>query len=149
MFEINLENITKYIMERYPNSCIAVNYNSLYKPTSEDCVDFFYYEKLKWCGCGDPDMAKRVVRDYLRILNEDDLYYKKTNNANNAYSRKCKMFSERFGVQTVYDNELLLCLAYTLDAAEFTEHGSSIGGAWLTSEGKMFLWLLENEEDVF
>jgi hypothetical protein len=59
------------------------------------------------------------------------------------------MFSERFGVQTVYDNELLLCLAYTLDAAEFTEHGSGIGGAWITSEGKMFLWLLENEKDVF
>jgi hypothetical protein len=149
MFEINLENITKYIMESYPNSCMAVNYNGLYEPTLEECIDFFYYEKLKWCGCGDPDMAKRVVRDYLRILNEDDLYYKKTNNANNAYSRKCKMFSERFGVQTVYDNELLLCLAYTLDAAEFTEHGSGIGGAWITSEGKMFLWLLENEKDVF
>lgn len=149
MFEINLENITKHIMERYPNSCVAANYDGFCEPTLEDCADFFYYEKLKWCGCGDPDMAKRVVRDYLRILNEDDLYYKKTNNANNAYSRKCKMFSERFGVQTVYDNELLLCLAYTLDAAEFTEHGSGIGGAWITSEGKMFLWLLENEKDVF
>ena len=129
MFKINLENITKHIMECYPNSCVAANYNCFYEPTLEDCVDFFYYEKLKWCGCGNPDMAKRVVRDYLRILNEEDLCYKKTNNANNAYSRKCKMLSERFGTQTVYDNELLLCLAYTLDAAEFTEHGSGIGGA--------------------
>lgn len=148
MFEINLENITKYIIERYPYSFVAENYDRFYEPTLEDCVDFFYYEKLKWCGCGDQDMAKRVVRDYLRILNEEDLCYKKANNAHNAYSRKCEMFSKRFGVQTVYDNELLLCLAYTLDAAGFTGHGSSIGGAWITSEGKMFLWLLERDENL-
>ena len=54
----------------------------------------------------------------------------------------------RFGVESVYDNELLLCFAYAMDAAEFTEHGSSIGGAWITEEGEMFLWLLEQNKEL-
>lgn len=36
-------------------------------------------------------------------------------------------------------NRLLLCLAYALDAAEFTEHGSSINRAWITDKGEVFL----------
>lgn len=62
-------------------------------------------------------------------------------------SLECKL-KKRFGVTSVHDNELLLSLVYTLDAAGFTEHGSSIGCAWPTKEGKMFLWLLEKDQDL-
>ena len=64
------------------------------------------------------------------------------------WERRKERLCEKFGVDNVYDNNLLLCLAYTLDAAELTEHGSSIGGAWLTEEGRMFLWLLEQNEEL-
>lgn len=134
---MNINEIKDYIIEKYPNSCLAKNYNSSYydEQLMEECEDFFYYEKLNWCGCGDPETAKRVIRDYLKI-------------ADGNFDEKRNSLKERFGVEYVYDNELLLCLAYALDAAGFTEHGGSVGGAWTGIEGKMFLWLLEHDEEL-
>lgn len=136
---MNIENVNEikdYIIKTYPESCLAYNYNDSYSEELliEECEDFFYYEKLNWCGCGDPDMAKTVIRDYLEVVKA-------------KFDSKVD-FKEKFGVISVYDNRLLLCLAYALDAAGFTEHGSSISGAWLTNEGKMFLWLLEQNKDI-
>jgi len=117
--------------------CLAYNYNDDYSAEQllEECQDFFYHERLQWCGCGLPSLAKKAIRDYLRCVNCE--YYEKHNR-----------LKQRFGVEYVDDNELLLCLAYALDSAGFTEHGGSIGGAWLTPEGKMFLWLLEQNEEI-
>ena len=56
------------------------------------------------------------------------------------------MMKEAFGVKDVFNNELLLCLAYTMDAAGFTEHGSSIGWAWLTQDGEDFLYAIDEAE---
>lgn len=133
---MNLNIIKDHIIKTYPESCLAYNYNDSYyeELLIEECEDFFYYEKLHWCGCGDPDAAKEVIRDYLEVVNK-----KFDSDAD---------FYDKFGVKYVYDDKLLLCLAYTLDAAGFTDHGSSIGGAWLTDEGKMFLWLLEQNKDI-
>lgn len=147
-----VNKIKDYIIKKYPHSCLAENFDEYYyeEQLMKECEDFFYYEQLNWCGCGSPEIAKKVIRDFLRILNikssctldtnpkERDELYKTIENA----------FMDRFGVKSVYDNELLLCLAYTLDAAELTEHGSGIGGAWLTKEGEMFLWLLEHNEEL-
>lgn len=38
---------------------------------------------------------------------------------------------------------LLQFMAYILDDRGFTEHGSSIGGCWLTEKGEMFLTVLD------
>ena len=144
---MNANEIGNYIIKKYPNCCLAYNsknHNYYKEELIEECENFFYYEKLNWCGCGDPDTAKRVIRDFLRILYD----YKKEDNTNSAYHRKCKNLNERFGVDNVYDNELLLCLAYTLDSADLIEHGSSIGGAWSTDEGDMFLWLLNQNDEL-
>lgn len=135
---MNVNEIKDYIIKKYPDSCLAYNYKEEYyydEQLIEECEDFFYYEKLKWCGCGMPEIAKKVIRDYLEIVNNDS-------------DKKCDELKKRFGVEYVYDNELLLCLAYALDAAKFTEHGSSVGGAWLADEGKMFLWLLKHNEEL-
>lgn len=135
---MNVNEIKNYIIKKYPDSCLAYNYNEKYyydERLIKECEDFFYYEKLNWCGCGDPETAKRVIRDYLEIVD-------------NNSDEKRKELKNRFGAEYVYDNELLLCLAYTLDAVEFTEHGSSVGGAWLADEGKMFLWLLKHNEEL-
>lgn len=135
---MNVNEIKDYIIKKYPDSCLAHNYKEEYyydERLIEECEDFFYYEKLKWCGCGTPEIAKKVIRDYLEIV--DNNYYEKRDG-----------LKKRFGVEYVYNNELLLCLAYALDAAEFTEHGGSVGGAWLADEGVMFLWLLKHNEEL-
>lgn len=133
-----LNEIKDYIIKKYPNSCLAYNaknHDYYEEELMEECENFFYYEKLNWCGCGCPEDAKRVIRDYLKIVS-----YKS--------DKKREGLKERFGVEYVYDNELLLCFAYAMDAAGFTEHGSSIGGAWIDTEGEMFLWLLERNEEL-
>ena len=132
-----LNEIKDYIIKKYPNSCLACNYTADYydEQLMEECEDFFYYEKLNWYGFGSPEEAKRVIRDYLKIVD-------------NNSDKKREGLKERFGAEYVYDNELLLCFSYTMDAAEFTEHGSSIGGAWISEEGKMFLWLLEHNKEL-
>lgn len=66
---------------------------------------------------------------------------------NNDGPKRSEKYMEHFSVKNVYENSLLLCLAYAMDAAGFTEHGSSISNAWLTDEGKMFLEVLQKEPD--
>jgi hypothetical protein len=136
---LNSWAISDYITKKYPQSCVASNSSH----DADECRKFFHYEKLKWCGCGSPEDALKPVQKILRILNE---YRKFKGTAEEAYNEKCKMFEREFGVNSIYDNELLLCLAYTLDAAGLTEHGSSIGGAWISDEGEMFLYLLDHTE---
>lgn len=133
--KMTLQDVGSYILKTYSKRCHDV----------EDCEEFFYDYKLRWCGCGDPGVAKRAVRDFLAILY--DFGKDADKNFDTAYKRKLRNLKERFGVESVYDNELLLCLAYTLDAADLAEHGSGISGAWLTREGEMFLWAL-NQSDM-
>lgn len=151
---MNINDIKDYIIKKYPECCLA--YNIQNHDYSEEelikyCEDFFYYEKLKWCGCGEPEIAKKVIRDYLKILydHKQELKHKSSNyNWLKDWEKRDKELQERFGVKSIYDNELLLCFAYAMDGAEFTEHGSSIGGAWITKEGEMFLWLLGHNEEL-
>ncbi len=134
-FTIN--KIKDYIIKTYPESCLAYNYDDTYydEQLIEECENFFYYERLNWCGCGDPNAVKTTVRNFLQAIE-----------MKNSDSSDIG-FQKYFNVHSVYDNDLLLCLAYTMYAAGFTDHGSSIGGDWLTEEGKMFLWLLcQNKE---
>lgn len=133
---MDINYITDYIIKNYPDSNVAHNYANIPDVELEELENFFYYKNLNWCGCGDPDSAKIAIRDFLRAFHADKL------------EKREGRLLEKFGVNNVYENNLLLCLAYTLDAAGLTEHGSSIGSAWLTAEGRMFLWLLEQNEEL-
>lgn len=153
-----LNNIVNYIKEEYPDSCLAFNTNVRQTESNEflssqflfnECEDFFYYEKLKWCGCGDPELVKKAILKYLTIRNnwselcdKDDIPFQE------MYRQIQDEYAKYFGVQNEYEEPLLLALAYTLDATGFTEHGSSISGCWMTDEGRMFLFILQNNPDI-
>jgi hypothetical protein len=148
-----IKDVIQYIIERYPESCFAENalvnfedyvWDSVAIPA---CVEFFYEEKLNWCGCGSPEIAQKAIRDYLKIQKD----YTKTYSTD-AYNKRNEECKKVFGVPDGHDNPLILCLSYALDKAGFTEHGSGIGGAWLTKEGEMFLHVLtvaelENDDE--
>lgn len=143
---MTIQTIISYIIEKYPKSCLAVNLmkpRSGIKPTAEEVVKFFYTERLEWCTCGDPQVACDCIKNYLSALNI------KTGDRQSDMDTRHAALKEHFGVEWVYDNPLLLCLAYTLDTAKFTEHGTGIGGAWLTDEGKMFLYALEEAQNTW
>lgn len=82
------------------------------------------YDELHACGCGNFTSRLELVRQVLRDcpLYEGDSWQK--------YSEPAA--------------EWLLCV---LTDADLIEHGTSIGGSWLTDKGRRFLTILENEKD--
>ena len=131
-----VKDIADYIIRTYPESILCQDGSD--NPSVSDCVDFFQYDKLGWCGCGRPELALDAVRKYLdavRARHEESV------------EAGTEMLENAFGHKYADSDGLLLCLAYTLDEAELTEHGSGVGRAWLTDEGAMFLTLLNMEDD--
>ena len=93
-------------------------------------LKYYYYEKLGWCGCGNPEDAMEAVAEYLQSLTLEKI------DERHAY------YKEHYGCDRLWNNKLLMCLAYTVDNAGFTDHGSSINWSWLTDDGKYFLWAI-------
>jgi len=131
MEETTLDEIRKHIEEtREPYDSDFFAYES---KLDLAILKHYWYNKLQWCGCGDPEDALEEISKYLKALQD--------------FEHRQARFEEYFGVKTVYDNHLLLCLAYALDAAEFTEHGTSILGAWLEKDGRYFLYAIEKAKE--
>lgn len=91
-------------------------------------VQHFYYETLKWCGCGEPHFALQFMRDVLAVMNMDF--------TNSRFRRVGELLPD--------NSPLSLSYLYMLDALGLTEHGGSIFGCWLTPKGKDALLLLSN-----
>lgn len=144
---VALKDVVEYIIDKYPDSLFAEHASGKLEDyvwdivTIPACLDFFYFEKLNWCGCGNPEIAQMAIRDYLKMQQEYTKHYN-----HEAYEKRNSDCIKAFGVQDGHDNPLVLCLSYALDEAGFTEHGSGIGGAWLTKEGEMFLRVLDSVE---
>ena len=90
-----------------------------------EIVKFYYFEKLGWCGCGCPSVVLETIAKYLESV---ELPYEQ---------RDAKM--KEYFPPNGEENELVMCLAYTLDKAGFTDHGTSIFSCRLTDDGKRFL----------
>ncbi len=79
---------------------------------------------LGWCGCGIPAAAA----DWLRRALE----------AHPAWEKQALQ-----GAVWGEDQGRAYVLRYMLDHAALTEHGGSVGGAWLTERGKRVLAALQ------
>lgn len=130
-----------YISKDFPDSCFADNVKlGNYKSATDeeiyvDAFNHFRYDVLNWCGCGDVEESYRTIYDYLSAVGCD-------------WSEREKILTERFDCVSIYDNRLLLCFAYTMDAAGFTEHGTSIASAWLEDRGKIWMWLYDKVREL-
>lgn len=78
-----------------------------------------------FCGCGAPESAAERLRDLLAM---HPLYENR----------------ERLKV-LVPDDGLEYLLLYMLDHFDLTEHGGSVGGAWLSEKGKAVLEALNRD----
>lgn len=70
--------------------------------------------ELGWCGCGEPERVDEMMLAYLQSRVGED--YPKP---------------DPVGVSP----DAVPLLAYMADALGWTEHGGSVGGAWLTDNG--------------
>lgn len=93
----------------------------------ESPLEAFGMSVLGFCGCMDPKgMADQIV-DYLAIV------ARREGELSNWESARAMLY-ERFP-----EEWYRLLIQYLVDDKELTEHGGSVGGAWLTDAGKEWL----------
>lgn len=88
------------------------------------------YEDIGLCGCGDPEGVVSMIGDYLKL-------------------KKSQTYIDHDAIAEFvdkWDAHLMLFMMYILDRKEFTEHGSSVYGAWITDKGERLLELIAKEE---
>lgn len=142
---MRLSEIAEYIIEKYPNCCMTYN-NDVTKGCREDwyeeslidpLMDFFSYEILHLCGCGCPEDTYELIRKILTIRYE-------WKSRKISYEEVLKRYKDDLELDTKNSshNGILQFVMYILDHNGILEHGSSIGGCWLTNLGKMYLTVL-------
>ncbi len=108
-------------------------YNSLY--------EFIYYEAIGGCGCGDSDKFIGYVKDIYKSLFEKNKMYDTPD-----YPEFIKKTSE-----LIYKTEINQLIVMIFDKYDIVDHGSSIGGCWLTEFGVSlhYAWIKEMNIEGF
>lgn len=78
-------------------------------------ADFLWFYILGGCGCGNSDELKEKTWKVFEHFNQE-------------------IMGRDFNF--IYENETNELIANWLDSKNLIEHGSSIGGSWLTEDGK-------------
>lgn len=143
---MRLSEIAEFIVEHNQNCCMYYN-NDVIKGCKEDwyeeylvkpLMDYYMYEELDLCGCGCPEDTYEVIRRYLHIRN--DWYENKLQYDDVIAKYKTDL---HINDDDLIQAGLLQFMMYVLDEKGFTEHGSGIGGCWLTDKGKRLLTVLD------
>lgn len=87
----------------------------------------FGRDGLRFCGCGNPEDAYALVRDLLALAP--------------FYDHQAEV-RERIGGGPGVE----MLVLYALDGAGLIEHGTGIGGSWLTAKGRHYLALMLRHE---
>lgn len=130
--KINRE-IANYCISKFPDSCLAYNDSNIHfdeEALVEELDELFSIEIMGLCGCGAPELCQRDIRNILRVFNGE-------------WDDRRKNLQKYFNVQSIYENSLLLFLVYMLNDKDMLEHGTSVGGSWITDLGQMYLTVLE------
>lgn len=140
---MKLNEIADYVEEKYPDSCFSKNHTNYLKGCEEDwyqnhlmneLMDFFSYEIMDMCGCGNPEYTYEVIRKILIIRSENPDY----NETEKRYKDDLNLDSEN----TENHCGILQFILYMLDACGIVDHGSNIWCCHLTDLGNMYLTVL-------
>lgn len=107
------------------------------EPDMEMVFDYifnaFYYEVLKFCGCGCPPAIMTFLLDVLECFVNDGI-------ATDFFGSKGEqIFNDKFHDP---DPVFMEFMVKYLDSLGLCEHGTSWHGSWLTSKGKTYRELL-------
>lgn len=108
---------------------------SIQQTMSRDFVKDFYYNKLNWCGCGNPEEAIKLLRDVLSCIAER--FNGNETLANKSFERYVERMEELLCYKSKY--AIYLSYFYVMDSHGLLEHGGGVGGSWLTDSGKELL----------
>lgn len=104
---------------------------------------------LNWqCGCGDPAASVRLIYDVLAAINRRcersqdlDLFNQAHKAALDAIWRE-----ESAALDALLPSRgIYYFVLYMLDHWDLLEHGTAIGGAWMSDKGKALLAVLEDD----
>lgn len=104
-----------------------------------------FYDVWKFCGCGNPEHIVAYVKGILKAYKDAQEYTSKvslTSAPDDKWSRLRKNIDDAIATGKENDNARLFVL-YWLDSQNYTEHGGSVYGAWITDNGRKLLALLE------
>lgn len=124
------------------------------KEKATKLIQDVYYDELNFCGCGSPSDTLYVIKNVLRVhKNKLDRCNKKVDEYYDLYKhefQKALNLNDEYCENDFYINEgVYQIVLNVLNNANLMEHGSSIGGSWLTKKGEEFLEALELMEDEF
>jgi hypothetical protein len=110
----------------------VINYELHGDPKEDPCNSFIgidrahfdSFNRLGVCGCGNPEEVLAVYHRLMWRLAE-------------------KRFDGRLAEVTDGHELWLDTMLYTLDAFGLTEHGTSVGGSWLSEDGERCLEVLD------
>ena len=97
----------------------------------------FYRDVLGWCDCGSPEIALTFMRDVLATMADasDQL----------GNDRAWEAAKAREHELLPLDSPLALSYRYMLSSLGLTDHGGSVYGSWLTSDGDAALKMLSGD----
>lgn len=142
---MRLSEIAEYVVKNNPDCCMAVNKAVIHghrddwyeESLIDELMNYFSYEVIDMCGCGNPESTYESIRRLLNIRNDWRVNKIK-------YEEVIERYEKELHVNRDDDIQwgLLQFMLYQLDSCGILEHGSSIGGSWLTKEGEMYLTVL-------
>ena len=97
---------------------------------------------MDMCGCGCPEDTHELIRKILIIRSE-------WQDKKISYEEVIKRYKDDLDLDNRNVNHYgaLQFILYMLDAYGIVEHGSSIGGCWLTDLGERYLTVLNAWHD--
>lgn len=119
-----LENITPEELEELKNT---IKYD-------------FYYNVLGLCGCGKPSRVGRGIYRYLTMVSNKEKFIDNSEKYTKAFYKS---------YDWIFKSWQNLAIAYMLDDKGLIEHGSNIGGCWITELGKMYLKIFDDKKFDF
>lgn len=149
---MKLSEIAERLVKLYPDSSLAKNEcvitgcrDQWYEEDLiEHLLNFFNYEILKLCGCGIPENTDEAIYQLLKIR-KDWLDHTIT------YEEKKERYKSDMGLDVNKDMHygLVQFVLYVLNEVDLLEHGSSVGGSWLTDLGEMYFCVLEARHNQY
>ncbi len=106
----------------------------------------FWDDDLCFCLCGAPGETLKIFKELLNLIfrryDHDDEF-----NYDDFKAGICNLFQCKTNEMSM---EIYYMMAYLLNTIDVLEHGSSIGGSWLTSNGKILRACLNllNDDDL-
>ena len=127
------KEIVGWIRNNFPDSTLGMNYKDVDVDEFfcvDEITDYFYFEDLKFCGCGYRDESEKLI---MSILDTFDAYH-------------CYNFDSEHDETKIGLHDIALKI---LDSHGFIDHGTSIYSSFLTNKGKMYLDSLREKYSIY